>query len=408
MRNQFLLRVLLALSFSLLFGSASGAEETRTTFADIPDMYQNEARYLTERNIILGMPNGDFQPDRTVTRAEAATMIGRALGFDGKTRASGFPDVSEHHYASGYIAEAVENDIILGYTDGRFAPDDTLTRGQMSLLIQRSFPDLTAEHDAAFFDVTEVDYFHSSVMHIANSGVANGFKDATFRPASSVTRIQMALFMARSMESDFRVSPVPLPEQPAIAYTKTAQKTDQIITVVHTGSGHAEVQYWKKDPYVWQKVRSTTNGFVGLNGVSDDKVEGDRNAPIGSYGMPFSFGMENPGTQMPYRQITNRSYWISNVNDPQYNTWQERSSSHSHDEHLIRYQDQYKYAIAIDYNMNNPVPGKGSAIFLHVSNGTPTLGCVSVPESLMRYFMQELSDNARIIIAESEQDILAY
>ncbi|MGJ9386210.1 hypothetical protein [Salipaludibacillus sp. CF4.18] len=54
--------------------------------------------------------------------------------------------------------------------------------------------------------------------------------------------------------------------------------------------------------------------------------------------------------------------------------------SSSADEHLINYPDQYKYAVAIDYNMDNPVRDDCSAIFLHVSNGTPTLSCVSIPE----------------------------
>ncbi|MBM7095473.1 SH3 domain-containing protein [Bacillus sp. H-16] len=196
-------------------------------------------------------------------------------------------------------------------------------------------------------------------------------------------------------------------ELPAVARTKTASNTDQILTVVSTGGGSAKVEYWKKSGGTWNKEMST-NGFVGSNGVSANKVEGDRKAPTGAYRLGFAFGTENPGTKKSFRQITDNSYWISNVNDPEYNTWQERESSHAHDEHLIKYRDQYKYAMVINYNTHNPVSGKGSAIFLHISNGTPTLGCVSVPEAQMRMLMQELGDNAYIIIAGSESELAGY
>ncbi|MBU9723567.1 MULTISPECIES: SH3 domain-containing protein [Bacillaceae] len=193
-----------------------------------------------------------------------------------------------------------------------------------------------------------------------------------------------------------------------IAKTNVAKTTDQILTVVSTGGGNAKIEYWKKSGDKWKREMSTS-GFVGSNGVSNNKVEGDRKAPTGVFGMPFAFGQgSNPGTKMEYRQITKNSYWISNVDDPQYNTWQERESSDKADEHLSKYTQQYKYAIALDYNMHNPVPGKGSAIFLHVSNGTPTLGCVSVPESQMLYLMKELKNTAKIIITSSESNIANY
>ena len=392
---------------SSLFLTQNIFSETHS-MPDIPKHHAEEAEFLSEQQIIVGFKDGLFKPDLTVSRLDAAVMIGRALGFDGTARETGFTDVPKDHRGSGYVAEARDHGIIQGFNESTFSPYTPLTRGQMSLLMHRAFDDLPKKTQSDFFDVSSGMQAYKSINYITGAGISHGFPDGTFRPDQQVNRMQMVLFLARAMHADFRVTPVPLPEQPRIADTKTAQETDQIITVVHDGNGRATVSYWKKDPYVWQKVRSTSNGFVGLQGVSENKVEGDRKAPVGSFKMPFAFGTENPGTKMPFRQITNRSYWISNVNDPHYNTWQERSSSHSHDEHLIQYADQYKYAMAIDYNMDNPVPGKGSAIFLHVSNGTPTLGCISVPESTIIYYMKELGNNARIIIVENESDLYRY
>ncbi|ADH98495.1 S-layer homology domain-containing protein [Salisediminibacterium selenitireducens] len=376
---------------------------------DIPKQYAAEADLLISKGVIQGYKDGTFKPENSVSRLDAAIMIGRSLGLNGEPRETGFHDVPVDHRGSGYVAEMRDHGIINGFNETTFAPYRPLSRGDMSLFLHRAFHDLKTPYDpTAFFDLSSRMQAFQSIRYMTQSGVSIGFPDGTFRPGDHVTRMQMSLFLARALNEDFRVSPVPLPEQPRIASTKTAEDTDQILTVVHNGNGRATVTYWKKDPYVWTKVRKTTNGFVGINGVSETKREGDRNAPVGSFRMPFAFGTDNPGTKMPYKPITNRSYWISNVNDPHYNTWQERSSSHAHDEHLIRYRDQYKYAMAIDYNMDNPIPGKGSAIFLHVSNGTPTLGCVSVPESMMRYFMQELGANTGIIIVENEADIYTY
>lgn len=199
----------------------------------------------------------------------------------------------------------------------------------------------------------------------------------------------------------------PKKQLPAVAKTNIAENTDQIVTVVGTGGGSVKVEYWKKSGGEWTSSLST-NGFVGPGGITGNKKEGDGKTPAGAFRLGFAFGTSNPGTKMPYRAIKDDSYWISNVNDPDYNTWQNRDSSNSADEHLISYKDSYKYAMVINYNTHNPTKGAGSAIFLHVSNGSPTLGCVSIPESHMVTLMKELKDSAQMIIVNSESDIANY
>ena len=71
-------------------------------------------------------------------------MIGKALDLDGTKRKTIFDDVASTSTASGYIASAVNEDIITGFPDGSFRPGDTVTRGQMAILLSRAF-DLTEE-----------------------------------------------------------------------------------------------------------------------------------------------------------------------------------------------------------------------------------------------------------------------
>ncbi|MEC2463434.1 cell surface protein [Bacillus cereus] len=191
----------------------------------------------------------------------------------------------------------------------------------------------------------------------------------------------------------------------AVSNSSVGKRTDQIVAVVAQGSS-AKVTYLEKHNGNWQEV-FTTNGFVGSQGVGQANESVSR-TPRGAHSLGFAFGTSNPGTNLPFRQITQNSYWISNVNDDQYNTWQERDSSSSQDEHMIKEQVAYKYGIVINYNTSNPVKGGGSGFFLHVSNGRPTAGCVSVPQAKMVELMQKLHGGAYIVNVNSINEISNY
>ncbi|SHH73765.1 L,D-peptidoglycan transpeptidase YkuD, ErfK/YbiS/YcfS/YnhG family [Sporobacter termitidis DSM 10068] len=123
-------------------------------------------------------------------------------------------------------------------------------------------------------------------------------------------------------------------------------------------------------------------GFVGRNGVSGDKREGDGRTPTGLYPLGAAFGVrEKPDTRMPYRRITPQSYWVDDPLSPYYNTWVEAPGGGDWRgaEHLLDYPDSYAWAVVVEYNMENIIPGKGSAVFLHCGT-RPTSGCIAVDE----------------------------
>lgn len=188
-----------------------------------------------------------------------------------------------------------------------------------------------------------------------------------------------------------------------IASSQTSQYTDQILGVVANGSS-STVYLFEKNGSQWQTVLSVP-GRVGYNGVGSS-YEGSGRTPKGAYQLGFAFGTgPNPGTNLAYKQITGSSYWISNPEDSQYNTWQERSNSSSLDEHMSDYPTQYKYGITLNYN--NGVNG-GSAFFVHVNGNGATAGCVSVSESNMLYLMQHIRNGAYIINVNSEAELANY
>ena len=188
-----------------------------------------------------------------------------------------------------------------------------------------------------------------------------------------------------------------------IAQSPTAQYTDQIIGVVASGSS-AQVYLLEKDNGVWQTVLQTS-GFVGSQGVGQASESVSR-TPKGSYSLGFAFGTGgNPGTNLTYRPITNNSYWISDVNSPYYNTWQDGDFGGNGNEHLAGYTDEYRYAITLNYNAG---VGNGSAFFLHCSNGSPTAGCISVPTDVMLTFIQRIHSGAHIINVNSLSELANY
>lgn len=130
----------MALCAAMLCGGTAAAS---SRFPDVPydADYATAVRCLSELKVIVGFENGEFRPEDTVTRAQAAVIVCKLKGAAAKAKEqerkeSPFEDVPDGHWAAGYIAVAERLNMISGYGDGRFGPDDTLTYAQMlSVLI---------------------------------------------------------------------------------------------------------------------------------------------------------------------------------------------------------------------------------------------------------------------------------
>jgi len=109
-------------------------------FAGYPDVpadadYADAVELLSALDIIKGDDLGKFNPDNTITRAEAAAVVCRALGLEnsaaGAKGITAFTDVAADHWATGYINLATQNGVINGHGDGTFGPEDPVTYEQM-------------------------------------------------------------------------------------------------------------------------------------------------------------------------------------------------------------------------------------------------------------------------------------
>jgi L,D-peptidoglycan transpeptidase YkuD (ErfK/YbiS/YcfS/YnhG family) len=125
--------------------------------------------------------------------------------------------------------------------------------------------------------------------------------------------------------------------------------------------------------------------WVGVAGMAPPgaKREGDGRTPSGVYGFDFFFGVSaDPGVRFPFRPVLSRSIvWDDDPASPRYNQWvDEAVGDAGADPEPMYVTPAYDYGAVIAYN-TAAAPGLGSAIFLHVSTGGPTAGCVSLPEA---------------------------
>jgi len=129
-------RLLAALTIAGLLVGASGLaaafpDTTGTRFSDA-------ANRLRGLGVLVGDPDGNLYPFRTITRAEAAKIIVAILGLYHLAEAYGgvaaFPDTAGH-WANGFVGVAKDRGIINGFPDGTFRPQDTVTYAQMAKML---------------------------------------------------------------------------------------------------------------------------------------------------------------------------------------------------------------------------------------------------------------------------------
>ena len=179
-----------------------------------------------------------------------------------------------------------------------------------------------------------------------------------------------------------------------------AKNCSQLIIVSVTNGNYANVSMNTKLTNGTWVNNFSTGGRVGRNGINKIS-EGDKKTPTGVYTLGQAFGVgNNPGTTRNWLKINSNHYWVDDSNSSHYNKLVDSSITGiqwQSAEHLIDYPIAYKYAIAIDYNLDC-IPGKGSAVFLHCSTGNATAGCISIPEGDMIKTLKELKDDCKIII----------
>ncbi len=130
----------IAVTMALIFGSFAGAYAAPTMPTDISGTkYETAVGVLIENGVISGYPDGKYYPENTITRAEACKLVVSALGGTVTVgELSGFPDMAGASWAEAYVAYAVKAGIVVGYTDGKFMPAAVVSQNELIMMLVRA------------------------------------------------------------------------------------------------------------------------------------------------------------------------------------------------------------------------------------------------------------------------------
>lgn len=196
MKNSMKKTALLTVLILALAVPASAAE---TGYADVPEnaWYASAAAYCRDHGLMSGTAEGQFSPDRPMTRGMLAAVLYRlagspAVGGEG----SPFPDVETGSWCGPAVTWAGEKGVLNGYASGNFGPNDPITREQMAAAFWRfsGSPAATAED---FADESAVSAYAGPAVDWARStGLMNGRADGRFAPKDGASRAHMAQVLA--------------------------------------------------------------------------------------------------------------------------------------------------------------------------------------------------------------------
>ncbi|MDR0491995.1 MAG: S-layer homology domain-containing protein [Oscillospiraceae bacterium] len=166
---------------------------------------------FTDQHIpyISGYPDGTMRPENAVTRAEVAMIFFRLLTIQGKDiqRASIFKDVKDGEWYSQAINFLASIEILAGYPDGTFRPNQTITRAEFAAVASR-FDDLSQASDSAFPDIAG--HWAASYINSAYAkGWISGYPEGTFRPQQNIKRCEVVKIVNTMLNRKVRVEDIP-------------------------------------------------------------------------------------------------------------------------------------------------------------------------------------------------------
>ena len=177
------------------------AEVKTASFRDVPvDAYYYDAvKWAAEKGITTGQADGLFGSDRSCTRAQIITFLWRAAGSPVVNYAMEMGDVSADAYYAEAVRWALSRGITSGTGGGAFSPDDACTRAQAVTLLARALS-AKAGSAANFTDVPADAYYAQAVSWAVENGITTGVGGGRFDPAATCTRAQIATFLYRTYQ----------------------------------------------------------------------------------------------------------------------------------------------------------------------------------------------------------------
>ena len=167
------------------------------------DWFYEDVKYIVTGGLMNGTDSGTFSPESPLTRGMVATILWRLEGRPSTSSTTPFSDVPEERYYTEAIAWAAENNIVTGYGDGKFGPDDTITREQFAAILYRYATlkgcDISVQDDLSNFNDTDKisDYALIPVKWAVAADIIRGSTSVTLNPSGETKRSEGAAMLHR-------------------------------------------------------------------------------------------------------------------------------------------------------------------------------------------------------------------
>lgn len=204
------------LSLSILLGVGGPAAAVDTGYSDVAEdaYYAGAVDYCREQGLMNGTSATTFSPDMTTSRAQLTAILWRQAGSPA-AGAAPFPDVPAGAYYATAAAWASGEGIVSGYSDGRFAPDDPITRAQLVTLLWRSSGRPATANQSTFADHGDIpSYAAAAAAWAQHNGIVGGKSGNRFDPDGNATRAQTATILYRYLTMDGQADPPTEPDTP--------------------------------------------------------------------------------------------------------------------------------------------------------------------------------------------------
>ena len=195
-------------SVSAAFTKSEEKPEQIAGFTDVltTDWFADAVQYAVDNGMMNGTSETTFHPNGTTTRGMIVTILYRLEKEPAVDNGAGFADVAADQYYADAVAWASANDIVTGYNEEKFGPDDSIMREQFAAILYRyaqykKYNTAASSSLNGFTDHASVSgYAAASLEWAVAEKLVNG-SAGKLMPTGNATRAQVAAILHRFVEN---------------------------------------------------------------------------------------------------------------------------------------------------------------------------------------------------------------
>jgi subtilisin family serine protease len=172
-------------------------------FRDIAGHWaQDSIVRLNALGLVSGTGDYRFEPDRGITRAEAVALLMRALaGSDAPAAQIAYRDLSVRHWAYKAVQQATAAGIVNGLPDGSFGPARPVTRAEAAVMVGRALGlSPLGATNPRFADLQSGHWAAPMINRLNEEGILSGSPGGLVRPDAPISRAEFAVLLVRALE----------------------------------------------------------------------------------------------------------------------------------------------------------------------------------------------------------------